>query len=139
MAMGSKKGEKIVMMGMSRVKMGVTADAGLNKDIVARFQEQDAYKQQFVEIVTMSFQQRNVMMVTMKMEMGAVQIVKSNPDSSAEELNVQESVEMGKSVLFLENSVMMEIVTMEMDVAACAKYKMDLLVPLTQVASQSVS
>ena len=87
MAMGSKKGEKIVMMGMSRVKMGVTADAGLNKDIVARFQEQDAYKQQFVEIVTMNFQQRNVMMVTMKMEMGAVQTVRSNQDSSAEVLD----------------------------------------------------
>ena len=127
------------MMGMSRVKMGVTADAGLNKDIIARSQEQDAYKQQFVEIVTMNFQQRNVMMVTMKMEMGAVQIVKSNPDSSAEELNVQESVETVKFVFFLENNVMMEIVMMEMDVAVSAKYKMDLLVPLTQVTSQSVS
>ena len=82
--MGLKKGEKTVMMGISKVKMAVIADVGSNKDITARFQEQDAYKQQSVEILSKIFQQSNAMMEILKMEMGAVQSVQLNQDFSAE-------------------------------------------------------
>lgn len=82
--MGLKKEEKTVMMGISKVKMAVIADVGSNKDITARFQEQDAYKQQSVEILSKIFQQSNAMMEILKMEMGAVQSVQLNQDFSAE-------------------------------------------------------
>ena len=129
MAMGSKKGEKTATTGMFKIKMAVTAGAGSSKAITVLFQEQGAYKQQFVEMRGRISQQSNVMMVTRMMEMGAVRPAKSNPDFSAGEPGASGSVETessAHSLSKLENSVMTGTTMTEMGVVASANRKMDL-------------